>query len=966
MDRYNPKHIETKWQQAWAKDNLYKAIDFDERPKFVMLTEFPYLSGTGLHMGHAREYTYGDIISRHKRMAGYNVLYPMGYDTFGLPTENYAIKNKIAPQVVAERNITAFQKQFDALGYSVDWDRSFSTADPEYYKWTQWIFLQFYKAGLAYQDDIAINWCPKCKTGLANEEVVNGQHERCDTAVEKKQLKQWVLKITDYADKLIEGLATVDYPSKIADQQINWIGKSVGAEIDFALAPSSIIHRPSSITVFTTRPDTLFGATYMVLAPEHPLVAKITTAENKKVVDEYVCKSVAKTDIERQADAKEKTGVFTGAYAINPATQKKIPIWIADYVLMGYGTGAIMAVPAHDERDFAFAKKFNLPIIQVIMPCESDPNNPPRDDMEMVERDTVIVHLKDKSTGKYALLDWHETLEGVSTAIMGGIESGQSPEEAALTEIKEEAALENIKIVNKLQWITSALYCASHKNQNRKAIATSLLAEVENLNSQGEIDQKELKNHTLVWVDEKDVLDHLTPVHQKLVWQLLNNEAALTGEGELINSGDYNGLDSSVAREKIVADLAKKGVAREKVQYKLRDWIFSRQHYWGEPIPIIHCQKCGTVPVPAEQLPVTLPEVEHYEPTDTGESPLAAIDSWVNVKCPKCGGSAKRETDTMPNWAGSSWYYLRYYDAKNDKEFAAQDKLKYWGQADLYLGGMEHTTLHLLYSRFWHKFLYDQRLVPTEEPYKARRGQGIILAEDGNKMSKSKGNVVDPIEIIDQGYGADALRLAISFIAPYDQTTSWKPESVPGTYRFLNRVWTLTKEYKAVSKHESSEKDGEILTLIHQCIYKVSHDLENLNFNTAISALMETTNGLYLIKEQDKFNSRAWEFALVTLAKLIAPFAPHIAEELWQQLGQKGSVHVSEWPIHDEAYLVKHTVNIAIQVNGKVRGEIEMPFDSEQSAVEAAAKLHENASQYLSGDIKKVFYVPNKLISFVV
>jgi leucyl-tRNA synthetase len=434
----------------------------------------------------------------------------------------------------------------------------------------------------------------------------------------------------------------------------------------------------------------------------------------------------------------------------------------------------------------------------------------------------------------------------------------------------------------------------------------------------------------------------------------------------MINSADYNGSPSQEAREKIVADLAKKGVAREKVQYKLRDWIFSRQHYWGEPIPIIHCQKCGAVPVPTDQLPVTLPEVQNYEPTDNGESPLAAIGSWVNTTCPKCGGPAKRETDTMPNWAGSSWYYLRYYDAKNNKEFAAKDKLNYWGEVDLYLGGMEHTTLHLLYSRFWHKFLYDQKLVPTQEPYKARRGQGIILAEDGNKMSKSKGNVVDPISIVNQGYGADALKLAIAFIAPYEQTTAWKPEIVPGTHRFLSRVWTLVQEYKSATGTAGQPKEGEILDATHHCIYKVSNDLENLNFNTAISALMEFTNELYLIKEQDKFATEAWEFALLSLVKLLAPFAPHITEELWQQLGQKGSVHVAEWPVHDDAYLVKNTVKIAIQINGKLRGEIEMPYDSEQSAVEEAAKLHENATQYLKDDIKKVFYVPNKLISFVV
>ncbi len=573
----------------------------------------------------------------------------------------------------------------------------------------------------------------------------------------------------------------------------------------------------------------------------------------------------------------------------------------------------------------------------------------------------------DPKTDKYLCVQWKK--QPWTAFVVGGIEDGDNGDiiAAALREIREETGYKNIKPIRVLGGNIVSEFYAAHKDVNRKALFSAVLFELID-DERDEISKEEQETQEAIWLKRAEITpERMTCSELDLFWDRIDNpEAIYTGEGILVGSGDYDDLESNEAREKIVADLAKKGVGREKVQYKLRDWIFSRQHYWGEPIPIIHCQKCGIVPVPEDQLPVTLPEVEHYEPTDTGESPLAAIDSWVNTTCPKCGGKAKRETDTMPNWAGSSWYYLRYYDAKNDKEFAAQDKLKYWGQADLYLGGMEHTTLHLLYSRFWHKFLYDQKLVPTEEPYKARRGQGIILAEDGNKMSKSKGNVVDPIGIINQGYGADALRLAIAFIAPYDQTTAWKPNVVPGTYRLLNRAWTLVKEYKATVKHESSEKDGELLSAIHECIYKVSNDLENLNFNTAISALMEAINKLYVIKEQDKFSSKAWESILLNLVKLLAPFAPHISEELWQQLGQTGSVHLAQWPVHDEAYLVKQTVKIAIQINGKVRGEVEMPFDSEQSAVEKAAKLHENAGQYLNGDIKKVFYVPNKLISFVV
>ncbi|MDZ7744770.1 MAG: leucine--tRNA ligase [Candidatus Saccharibacteria bacterium] len=820
MKRYNPKEIEPKWQKTWAGQGIYRALDFDEsRPKFVMLTEFPYPSGDGLHMGHIREYTLGDILARYKRMTGYNVLYPMAYDAFGLPTENFAIKNKVAPQVATETNAANFQEQFESLGYSIDWSRSFKTTDPDYYKWTQWLFLQFFNKGLAYQEEIAINWCPKCKTGLANEEVVNGTHERCDTPVEKKELNQWLLRITDYADRLIDGLETVDYPSRIADQQINWIGRSRGAVIKFKVEGS----KSKQIEVFTTRPDTLFGATFMVLAPEHDLVEQIATEKQRKNVEAYVKQAQAKSEIERQDTNREKTGVFTGAYAINPISHEKVPIWIADYVLSGYGTGAIMAVPAHDERDHGFAKKFDLPIIEVV----------------------------------------------------------QAPK---------------------------------------------------------------------------------------------GFEGCYTGEGEMVNSGEYNGISSSEARDKIVAALANKDMAEEQVNYRLRDWIFSRQHYWGEPIPIIHCKKCGAVPVPDSQLPVKLPPVEHYEPTDSGESPLAEIEDWVSVDCPKCGGAAKRETDTMPNWAGSSWYYLRYYDAHNDRAFADKKKLEYWGSVDLYLGGMEHTTLHLLYSRFWHQFFYDIGLVPTPEPYLARRGQGIILAEDGSKMSKSKGNIVNPNEILDAGYGADALRLAITFLAPYDQTTPWSSETVGGTHRFVARVWSLVQEYlervqTPISKVQSQDNAAsqQILRETHKTIKKVSEDLHEMNFNTAIAALMEYTNALYKIKSDDDFDAREWRSSLATLLQLLAPFAPHIAEELWHDLGYKSTIHTSDWPVHDDQYLIADMMNIVVQVNGKVRANISVAPDADKETILQAAKTEEKVASYLKDQhLKKSIYVSNKLVNFVV
>lgn len=812
MKRYNPKELEAKWQKSWAADKLYQAVDFDDkRPKFVMLTEFPYPSGDGLHLGHVREYTLGDIMARHQRQQGHNVLFPMGYDAFGLPAENYAIKHKIAPQQATDQNIANFQKQFESMGYSIDWSRSFRTTDPDYYRWTQWLFLQFFKAGLAYQAEVAINWCPHCKTGLANEEVVNGRHERCDTLVEKKVLKQWLMKITKYADRLIDGLQDLDYPSRIADQQVNWIGRSTGAEVDFAVGDQTI-------KVFTTRPDTLFGATFMVLAPEHPLVEEITTDEHRGNVNNYIKMTQTKTEVERQDANRQKTGVFTGAYAVNPVNGAKIPVWIADYVLSGYGTGAVMAVPAHDERDYEFANQYHLPIVQVVQP---------------------------QAKG------------------------------------------------------------------------------------------------------DKDRLPFLD-------------------EGTMSNSGKYDGLASAEARDKIVVDLVKKGAGGRRVNYRLRDWIFSRQHYWGEPIPIIHCPDHGAVAVPDDQLPVELPKVKNYEPTDTGESPLAAISDWVNTKCPECGQPAKRETDTMPNWAGSSWYYLRYYDAHNNQAFADRKKLDYWGAVDMYLGGMEHTTLHLLYSRFWHQFLYDQKLVPTPEPYLARRGQGIVLAADGTKMSKSKGNIVNPSEVIDQGYGADALRLAIAFLAPYDQTTPWSPEGVGGTFRFVQRVWTLVQEYLEQNS-KSQTLNPKLQAATHLATKRVSQDLDQLGFNTAVAALMEFTNELYKIKAKDNFAAKNWPQTLQTLLQLLAPFAPHLAEELWQELGHKGSVHVSAWPTWDEKFLVSDSVTVVVQVNGKLRAQLELPAGSDQAAVVKAAQQEAKVKAQLAGNkVVKTIYIKDKLLNLVV
>lgn len=813
MEFYKPSKIEPKWQKIWSKKEIYKAQDFSSKPKFIMLTEFPYPSGDGLHMGHIREYTLGDIYARYIRMNGYNVLFPMGYDAFGLPAENYAIKQHISPQQSTSKNISNFKKQFEKLGFSFDQSREINTSDPKYYKWTQWLFLQFFKKGLAYQEDTLINWCPFCKTGLSNEEVINGRHERCDTLVTKKKLKQWVLKITDYAEKLLTGLKTVDYPKNIADQQINWIGKSEGALIDFEIKNSN-----QKLTIFTTAHDTIFGVTFMVLAPEHPLIAKITKDEQIASVRSYQKMAESKSDLDRQDDNNPKTGVFTGAYAINPLNGSHIPIWISDYVLMNYGTGAIMSVPGNDLRDYQFAKKYELPIIYT-------------------SKENEFVSYQDQ-----------------------------------------------IK-----------------------------------------------KNPT------KYIMAH---------------------------SEEFSGLTFKEGRKRILKLIEDKKIGKKQIQYRLRDWIFSRQRYWGEPIPIIHCPDHGAVPVPENELPVLLPKIDDYLPSDDGLSPLSKVEQFVNTTCPICNKPSKRETNTMPNWAGSSWYYLRYFDPNNDQQFASKDKLKYWGKVDFYLGGMEHTTLHLLYSRFWHNFLYDIGLVPFQEPYAKRRGQGIILATDGTKMSKSKGNVVNPIDIIDQGYGADGLHLAIAFLAPYDQTTPWSPESVVGAYRFLDRVYRLFQKTKL--DFSLKELDFDLEYQINYVIKTVTEDIEGLNFNTALSSLMEYTNKLYKLSTQP-LNKDQWQRALETLIQLLAPFSPFLSEELWSGLSRKGSIHLSAWPKYRAEYLIKSSNLIVIQVNGKLRSKIEVSSNiSDQQLKEIVRNDPRIKSIIGNSKISRFIIVKNRLVNIVI
>ena len=797
---YNHKELEAKWQKVWDDEKAFETSNDYSKPKFYALVEFPYPSGQGLHVGHPRPYTALDIVARKRRMQGYNVLYPMGWDAFGLPTENYAIKNHIHPKIVTKNNVERFKNQLHSLGYSFDWDREVNTTDPNYYKWTQWIFLKLFNAGLAYKSEMPINWCTECKVGLANEEVVNGVCERCGAEVVRKVKSQWMLKITEYADKLIQDLDGVDYIERVKVSQKNWIGKSQGAEVDFAISG-----KEDKLRVYTTRPDTLFGATYMVISPEHPLIEKYKDElKNYDALVEYREMASRKSDFERTELAKDKTGVMIdGLCAINPVNGKEIPVWVSDYVLMSYGTGAIMAVPAHDERDWDFAKKFNMPIIEVVAG------------------------------------------------------SDVSVEEAVYTDV---------------------------------------------------------------------------------------------ATGTLVNSEFLNGLSVAEAKEKIIAFLEEKGIGTAKTNFKLRDWVFSRQRYWGEPIPIVKCEKCGYVALNESELPLELPEVDSYMPTDNGESPLAAMTEWVKTTCPCCGGPAERETDTMPQWAGSSWYFLRYTDPTNNDALASKEALEYWLPVDWYNGGMEHTTLHLLYSRFWHKFLYDQGVVPCKEPYQKRTSHGMILGSNGEKMSKSRGNVVNPDEIVDD-FGADTLRTYEMFIGAFDLSASWSDDGVKGCRRFLDRVWKLQDILV-----DGDTYSADMETKMHQTIKKVSSDFENLKFNTAIAAMMALINDFY---KKNAVNKAEY----TTLITLLNPVAPHITEELWQILGNEGRVYQTAWPQYDEAKTVESTIEIAVQINGKMKATIKVAADIDKDSAIAAAK--EALGDKLSGNIIKEIYVPGRIVNIV-
>ena len=801
IQAYDPKRIEPKWQKIWEESHAFEATDDYSKPKFYGLIEFPYPSGQGLHVGHPRSNTAMDIIARKRRMEGYNVLFPIGWDAFGLPTENYAIKNKVHPAAVTQKNIDHFREQLKKIGFSFDYTREVNTTDPNYFKWTQWIFLQLYKHGLAYKAHMPINWCPSCKCGLANEEVVGGVCERCGSTVVRKVKTQWMLKITAYAQKLLDGLDTVDFIDKVKVQQRNWIGRSEGAEVDFCLTAEG-----EKVRVYTTRPDTLFGATYMVLSPEHPLIDKL----KDKITNYDAClayreAAAKKSDFERAELAKEKTGVqVEGVRAVNPVTGKEIPIWLSDYVLMTYGTGAIMAVPAHDTRDWEFARKFNLPVIEVV--------------------------------------------------------AGGDVEKEAYTDIQD---------------------------------------------------------------------------------------------GVMVNSGFLNGMKVAQAKKAIIEYLTEKGLGEKKVNFKLRDWVFSRQRYWGEPIPMIHCDKCGMVPVPEDQLPVLLPNVENYEPTDDGESPLSTMTEWVNTTCPCCGGPAKRETDTMPQWAGSSWYFIRYTDPHNDHAIASQEAMKYWLPVDWYNGGMEHTTLHLLYSRFWHLFLHDIGVVPSPEPYQKRTSHGMILGENGEKMSKSRGNVINPDDIIDE-IGADAFRLYEMFMGAFDQAIPWSTNGAKGCRRFLDRVWRLQEIVTAEEGYSA-----KLNSLMHETVKKVSEDYEKMKYNTAIAAMMTLVNEMF----QQGSVTRG---ELRTLLLLLNPVAPHITEEMWQNQGFGAPIHHQKWPTWDEEALKKTEVEIAVQVCGKVRGRIMVPADMTREQAEKELPENPEVQKILADKtIMKVIFVPGRLLNIV-
>ncbi|MDP3989169.1 MAG: class I tRNA ligase family protein [bacterium] len=946
MEGYDHKALEKKWQEKWAQDSIYTTPNKKEGAEnHYVLVEFPYPSGN-LHVGHWYAFAMPDIYARFKRMKGFNVLYPFGFDAFGLPAENAAIKRGLDPRSWTLDNIEHMRTQLASMGAMFDWSREVNTADPAYYKWTQWLFIQLYKKGLAYQAKTAVNWCPSCKTVLANEQVVAGLCERCDSEVEQKEMVQWNVKITEYADRLIDDLEPLAWPEPIKDSQRNWIGRSKGYDIDFKLSTGD------ELTVFTTRPDTLFGVTYLVLAPEHPLVATCDVT-NRSEVDEYVTKTTKKSERERTGEGmgKEKTGVvLEGITATNPATGEEIPVWIADYVLAHYASGAIMAVPAHDERDYEFATHFNLPVCDVVEPEYTQTTEPGkvREGDPFDHRDTIIAVVKHWSEEKYIALRWKEVAWG--TFVTGGIEEGQTPEDAARMELREETGYTNARYVRELGMVHGIFYHVPKKT-NRVAHAHVVYLELEN-DERVAIDDHEAQKHDVLWLTQDELLGFLTAdTHRHALRWLNNTQGAYTGFGVVRNSGTCNGLHSKEAMEAI----SEKVSGRKRTTYRLRDWIVSRQRYWGCPIPVIHCDACGVVLVPDDQLPVELPQIDDFLPAGDGRSPLAKDKEWVNVSCPSCGGPGKRETDTLDTFVDSSWYFLRYLDSKNEEVFSAKEMQNNWMPIDLYSGGAEHTTMHVLYSRFFHKALYDLGLTTTAEPYKTRMNRGLILGPDGNKMSKSKGNVIDPDDVVAR-LGADTVRMYLAFIGPYNEVGAypWSIDSIAGVRRFLEKILRLGAMVEDGIANEDLDR------LIHQTIKKVEDSIAKLGCNTGVSSLMVCARGM-------EETGRVSKEHFGVFVRLLAPFAPHVAEELWHNtLHNTSSVHLATWPVYDENRAREKETTIAVQINGKVRAKLVVPTGMSQEQVETIARENDVVAKWLKGtQLKKVIYVADKLLSIV-
>ena len=935
------QNVEKKWQEYWKNHHTFEAHIDKSKEKYYYLVEFPYPSGAGLHVGHVRSYTALDTLARKKRLMGYNVLFPMGWDAFGAPAEQYAIKNHIHPSIAVKENIKTFKSQIEKLGISFDWSREFATTDPEYYKWTQWQFLQFFKHGMAYKAKKNINWCPKCKMGLSNEDSSGGVCERCGTQVVQKEKEQWMLRMSDYAEDLIDGLNDTDFQERTKVAQINWIGKSTGAEVDFKLKQVN-----EKLTVYTTRPDTLYGVTFMVIAPEHPYVDLYSgLIKNMNEVIDYREQTNKKTEFERTQLVKDKTGIkLEGLSAINPINNKEIPIYISDYVMMNYGTGAIMAVPAHDTRDYDFAKKFGIDIIQVL----EEETGTSHSDESM--KNSIVAIVYDEKQDKYLTINWGNN--GGRLFVGGTIKENESSLECAIREIAEETGYTDISLV-KTAFKINHHYYAYNKDKYFNIQATPFLF---TLNSDKMVSQNldDDEKFQVEWVSkdiiQKEIVDEL---HKKS-FEYTVNETAMVGDGIHINSDVLDGLHKEEAISKMISYLEEKGIGRKKTNYKLQDWIFTRQRFWGEPIPLIYCDDCGWVAVPDEDLPVLLPNVAEYEPTDDGESPLARIDEFVNTTCPHCGKPAKRETDTMPNWAGSSWYWLRYMDPHNDKEFASREALEYWGKVDWYNGGMEHATRHLLYARFWNQFLYNIGLVPNKEPFKVRASHGMILGEGGVKMSKSLGNVINPDDIVAE-YGADTLRTYEMFIGDYEKEATWSEQGLNGCKRYLDRVVRLGEKV-----NDSLEYSSELEKDIHKTIKKVTEDIDALKFNTAVSSLMILLNKM---EKMDSISKKDYR----TYLTLLNPIAPHITEELNEEYQLGSAICESSWPSYEEDKLVDSEKEIAVQVNGKVRATILVHIDDTDDIIKEKALSEDNVKKHIEGkEIVKIIVIKGKIVNIVV